>query len=77
MLFEIFDPKAAPKAIGIDLGTTNSLVACVRNEKPVTIEDCNGEILLPSVVSYAAKEPIVGTPELVPEPSTVIFRFIG
>jgi molecular chaperone HscA len=62
MLFEIFDPKAAPKPIGIDLGTTNSLVACVRNEKPVAIADCNGEILLPSVVSYAGDETIVGTP---------------
>src|ERR1051326_3155379 len=64
MLFEIFDPKAAPKPIGIDLGTTNSLVACVRNEKPEVIGDCNLEYLLPSVVSYAEKEPIVGTPAM-------------
>src|ERR1700690_4534596 len=64
MLFEILDPKAAPKPIGIDLGTTNSLVACVRNEKPVAIADCNGEILLPSVVSYAADEVVVGTPAM-------------
>ena len=62
MLFEIHDPKAAPKPIGIDLGTTNSLVACVRNEKPVAIGDCNGEILLPSVVSYAEDDAVVGTP---------------
>jgi len=62
MLFEIFDPKAAPKPIGIDLGTTNSLVAYVRNEKPVAIADCNGEILLPSVVSYAHDDVVVGTP---------------
>src|SRR5260370_34155708 len=61
MLFEIFDPKAAPKPIGIDLGTTNSLVACVRNEKPDVIGNCDLEYLLPSVVSYAEKEPIVGT----------------
>ena len=58
MLFEIFDPKAAPKPIGIDLGTTNSLVACVRNEKPETIANCDGERLLPSVVSYAEGEPV-------------------
>ena len=68
MLFEIFDPKAAPKPIGIDLGTTNSLVACVRNEKPAAIADCNGEVLLPSVVSYAEKtsegHPLVGTPAI-------------
>ena len=29
-LFEIFDPKARPRPIGIDLGTTNSLVAYVQ-----------------------------------------------
>ncbi len=61
MLFEIFDPKAAPKPVGIDLGTTNSVVACVRNEKPQPIADCNGEILVPSVVSYAEETPVVGT----------------
>ena len=30
VLLDIFDPKAPPKAIGIDLGTTNSIVAHVR-----------------------------------------------
>jgi molecular chaperone HscA len=61
VLFEIFDPKAAPKPIGIDLGTTNSLVACVRNEQPVAIADCNGEVLVPSVVAYSENPPVVGT----------------
>src|ERR1700678_2569489 len=51
-LFEIFDPKAPPRPIGIDLGTTNSLVAYVSNERPVAIADCDQEVLLPSVVSY-------------------------
>src|ERR1700722_719124 len=51
-LFEIFDPKAAPRPIGIDLGTTNSLVAYVSNERPVAIADCDLESLVPSVVSY-------------------------
>jgi molecular chaperone HscA len=83
VLFEIFDPKAAPKPIGIDLGTTNSLVACVRNEKPLAIADCNGEILLPSAVSYTGAEPVVGTPamRLAPEnPRETIVsvkRFMG
>jgi len=45
------------KLIGIDLGTTNSLVACVRNERPDGIGDCNLEYLLPSVVSYAERSP--------------------
>jgi molecular chaperone HscA len=51
-LFEIFDPKAPPRPIGIDLGTTNSLVAYVQNERPVAIADCDLEVLVPSVVTY-------------------------
>ena len=60
-LLEIFDPKAPPRPIGIDLGTTNSLVAYVRSEKPVAIADCDQEILLPSVVAYhTAGDVVVG-----------------
>ncbi|MEZ4313682.1 MAG: Hsp70 family protein, partial [Polyangiaceae bacterium] len=51
-LLEIFDPKAPPRPIGIDLGTTNSLVARVRDGKPLVIQDCNGNSLVPSVVHY-------------------------
>src|SRR5476651_2684029 len=51
-LFEIFDPKAPARPIGIDLGTTNSLVAHVSNERPAVIADCDLEILVPSVVTY-------------------------
>ena len=51
-LLEIFDPKAPPRPIGIDLGTTNSLVAYVKNEHPVAIADCDLETLVPSVVAY-------------------------
>ncbi len=62
VLFEIHDPKAAPKPVGIDLGTTNSLVAYVKNEKPTAIANCDGETLLPSVVHYAKDDDvIVGT----------------
>ena len=60
-LFEIFDPKAAPRPIGIDLGTTNSLVAYVRDERPEVIEDCDGVALQPSVVSYSRTGIFVGT----------------
>ncbi len=52
MLLEIFDPKAPPRAIGIDLGTTHSLVAFVRDGRPEVVADCDGERLLPSVVHY-------------------------
>jgi molecular chaperone HscA len=55
MLLEIFDPKAPARAVGIDLGTTNSLVAYVRDGAPTTIEDCNGSMLTPSVVHYDAR----------------------
>jgi molecular chaperone HscA len=58
-LFEIFDPKAAPRPIGIDLGTTNSLVAYVKNERPVVISDCDLEALLPSVVQYEANGDVI------------------
>src|SRR5712671_5952633 len=40
------------KVIGIDLGTTNSLVAYVKGRKPVVIPDRTGEVLMPSVVSF-------------------------
>jgi molecular chaperone HscA len=62
-LLEIFDPKAPPRAIGIDLGTTNSLVAYVKNERPEVVRDCDQHALLPSVVHYgAANDIVVGVP---------------
>ncbi len=65
-LLEIFDPKAAPRAIGIDLGTTNSLVAYVKNERPIAIQDCNQHALLPSAVYYGERgDVLVGADALV------------
>jgi molecular chaperone HscA len=58
-LLEIFDPKAPPRPIGIDLGTTNSLVARVRDGRPEVIADCNGNKLIPSVVHYDVRGGIV------------------
>ncbi|HVY29181.1 MAG TPA: Fe-S protein assembly chaperone HscA [Polyangiaceae bacterium] len=54
MLLDIFDPKAAPRAIGIDLGTTNSIVAYVRDGSPAALTTCDGGPLLPSVVHYGS-----------------------
>ncbi len=83
-LLEIFDPKAAPKPIGIDLGTTNSLVARVRDDKPFVISDCNQEKLIPSVVHYDARgRVIVGRdamrlgPEFPRETIVSVKRFMG
>src|SRR5580765_6875 len=41
------------KVVGIDLGTTNSLVAYVNDGVPIVIRDQNGDALVPSVVSVS------------------------
>lgn len=47
-------------AAGIDLGTTNSLVATVRSGDVAVLPDANGVAVLPSVVRYAPDAVIVG-----------------
>ncbi len=67
-LFQIAEPgestaKEACKGrvVGIDLGTTNSLVAVVRDGDPQCLLDEHGQALLPSVVRYrAGVAPVVG-----------------
>ncbi|MBU1264291.1 MAG: Fe-S protein assembly chaperone HscA [Gammaproteobacteria bacterium] len=46
------DPHQHRLAVGIDLGTTNSLVATVRSGSAAVLEDESGRTLLPSVVRY-------------------------
>ena len=46
------DPHQRRIAVGIDLGTTHSLVASVRNGIPECLPDALGRVLLPSVVRY-------------------------
>jgi molecular chaperone HscA len=46
------DPHQHRLAVGIDLGTTNSLVATVRSGSTDVLEDESGCVLLPSVVRY-------------------------
>lgn len=61
MLLDIFDPKAPAQVIGIDLGTTQSVVAYVRDDTPTALTTCDGTSLLPSVVHYGEHgEVIVG-----------------
>ena len=48
------EPHQHRLAVGIDLGTTNSLVATVRNGIAVCINDEEGRALLPSIVHYRA-----------------------
>lgn len=65
-LLQISEPgqSAAPHehkwALGIDLGTTNSLVAVVRSGVPETLVDEQGRDLLPSVVHYGPQALRVG-----------------
>jgi Fe-S protein assembly chaperone HscA len=49
-----------PFAVGIDLGTTNSLVGYVNHDKPVVIAGPNGSSLVPSVVSFQPENLFVG-----------------
>jgi len=51
------------KIIGIDLGTTNSLVAVTENGVPRILKDRNGQGMVPSVVAFPAGslEPVVGS----------------
>jgi molecular chaperone HscA len=70
-LLQIAEPGQSPlphqvkRAVGIDLGTTNSLVATVRGGRAVVLPDAHGAVMLPSVINYgAADSPIVGASAL-------------
>ena len=57
-LLQISEPGQAPDphqrriAVGIDLGTTHSLVASVRNSVAECLPDAHGQVILPSAVRY-------------------------
>jgi len=59
---EITTPAIATprKAVGIDLGTTHSLIACEVNGEIVIVGDAQGEALVPSVVHYSHDTIVVG-----------------
>ena len=57
---QALDPHQRKRAAGIDLGTTNSLIASVRGGVTETFPDANDEHLMPSVVRYTGDEIIVG-----------------
>ncbi|SJZ48646.1 molecular chaperone DnaK [Mycoplasmopsis verecunda] len=46
--------------LGIDLGTTNSVVTVMENKQPVVLENPNGKRTTPSVVAFKGDEIIVG-----------------
>ncbi|MGB2079629.1 MAG: Fe-S protein assembly chaperone HscA [Vibrio sp.] len=65
MLLQIAEPgqSAVPhqhkRAVGIDLGTTNSLVAAVRSGSCTPLVDVNGKAILPSVVHYTEQGDVI------------------
>ena len=71
------------KVVGIDLGTTNSLVAYVKDGVPVVIRDRTGDGLVPSVVSAADGTIYVGREaqrRLLTDPARTVYsvkRFMG
>jgi molecular chaperone HscA len=80
-LLQIAEPDQAPAphrqrlAAGIDLGTTNSLVATVRRGIPVVLPDAEGRPLLPSIVHFGSDGVAVGYPAqdaLVDDPQNTI-----
>ncbi|MEE4130551.1 Fe-S protein assembly chaperone HscA [Pseudomonas viridiflava] len=65
-LLQIAEPGLSPQlhqrrlAVGIDLGTTNSLVAAVRSGLSEPLADAEGQVILPSAVRYHADRVEVG-----------------
>lgn len=65
-LLQIAEPGQSPKphqkklAVGIDLGTTNSLVASVLNGNPKALANQTGDVIVPSVVHYLPEATEVG-----------------
>jgi Fe-S protein assembly chaperone HscA len=72
----VSEQKKAP-VVGIDLGTTNSLVAFMQGDTPVVIPGEDGSRLVPSVVALDEKdEPVVGNPArkyLIETPTRAIY----
>jgi molecular chaperone HscA len=82
-LLQIHEPGETPApheaergiAIGIDLGTTNSVAAIAEQGKPEILRDDHGDGLLPSIVAYTGADPIVGraaAEELTRNPALVV-----
>ena len=88
-LLQIAEPgqSSAPHehriAIGIDLGTTHSLVATVLSGKAKVLHDEQGRVLLPSIVHYTAHDTLLGydaVPFVTSDPKNTVVsvkRFMG
>jgi molecular chaperone HscA len=83
-LLQISEPGMSPApheqrlAVGIDLGTTNSLVATVRSAAPTVLPDALGRPLLPSIVRYAKDGTVeVGYAAQAKQAIVSVKRFMG
>ena len=72
------------KVVGIDLGTTNSVVAAIEGCKPTVITNAEGFRTTPSIVAYTKKEELlvgqIAKRQAVINPENTFFsvkRFIG
>ena len=71
------------KIIGIDLGTTNSVVAIMEGSEPQVISNSDGSRLTPSVVAFTEKDRMVGVTakrQAVTNPRRTVYsikRFMG
>ena len=71
------------KIIGIDLGTTNSVVAVMEGDQPVVIPNAEGNRTTPSIVAFAGEERLVGLPakrQAITNPTKTVYsikRFMG
>jgi len=79
-----FHTKGMSKIIGIDLGTTNSVVAVMEGDQPTVIQNAEGSRITPSVVAFSKTgERLVGQVakrQAVTNPENTIFsikRFMG
>ena len=73
-----------PRIVGIDLGTTNTLVASVRNSIPKIVPTDRGNLILPSVVALSSKGDLlvggVAKDQMVTNPKNTLYgakRLIG
>ncbi len=66
MLLQIHEPGQTPLphtdelAVGIDLGTTHSVIAISRDQDITVLEDAQGDEIIPSIVCYQGDKPVVG-----------------
>ncbi len=85
-LDKVVPPPSKPTGpiIGIDLGTTNSCVACVKGDKPYVIPSREGHNTIPSIISLSSrKKLLIGHPakdQILTNPKQTVFgakRLVG